>query len=112
MTNAQRKEIRVKTVNDLDALTKEIKELQELCQPITPECSLGDLARFELMNDQLISEKSLHQAKIRQKKLKYALRKVEEDTYGLCMECEEEIPFRRLLLLPEATHCIGCASAV
>lgn len=30
------------------------------------------------------------------------------DAYGLCEECEEEIPEKRLLLIPYATLCVEC----
>lgn len=110
MNPHQRSEIKKKIISDLEALNSEIESLEESCKPIPPECALGDLARFELMNDQRIMEKTLHEAKIRQGKLEYALRKVEEADYGLCVICGDEIPFKRLLILPESTHCIECAS--
>ena len=46
--------------------------------------------------------------KIRLNKLKYASTKVEKDDYGICMECEEEILFQRLMLVPESSHCVSC----
>jgi DnaK suppressor protein len=110
MTPEQRKMIKAKLVEDLSALDKEIEELQEFVKPITPECAIDDVARTDLMNDQEISIRTLHDAQIRRNKLEYALRKVDKEEYGLCLECEDEIPFERLIILPEATHCIECAS--
>lgn len=37
-----------------------------------------------------------------------ALRRLEAGTYGLCLGCNESIPFGRLSVMPEATHCISC----
>jgi len=39
-----------------------------------------------------------------------ALRRLAQDEadFGLCQECEEEIPPRRLQLMPWATRCAGC----
>jgi DnaK suppressor protein len=110
MTRQQKEAIKEKIIKDLSCVDKEIQDLQTLCKPISPECALGDLARFELMHEQVISEKTLDQALKRQKRLEYALRKVETQDYGLCIECEEEIAYERLLLVPESTHCIKCAS--
>ena len=110
MTVEQKEEIKGKITQDLCLLEKEIRDLEELCKPISPECALGDLARFELMNDQVISKKTLDQALRRQKRLEYALRKLDTQDYGLCIECEEEIAYKRLLLVSESTHCIECAS--
>lgn len=110
MTSRQRQEIKETLLKELASLSPRIEALQEINKPISPECALGDLARFELMHEQQVSEKSLFEAKIRVKKLQYALRKVDSADYGLCVECEEEISFERLLLLPESSHCIRCAS--
>lgn len=110
MTPEQRKAIKEKLVQDLNALDKEIEGLQEMVKPITPECAIDDVARTDLMNDQEISIRTLHDARIKKNKLEYALRKVDKEDYGLCLECEDEIPFERLIILPEATHCIECAS--
>jgi len=110
MTPEQRKAIKEKLIEDLRIVDKEVEELQELVKPITPECAIDDVARTDLMNEQEISARTLHDAQIRRNKLEYALRKVDKEDYGLCLECEDEIPFERLIILPEATHCIECAS--
>lgn len=39
-----------------------------------------------------------------------ALHKFDAGTYGICEECGKEIPEKRLVALPEATHCIECQS--
>jgi DnaK suppressor protein len=43
------------------------------------------------------------------KKIDEALAKIEEDTYGVCEDCEDEIAERRLLANPYFTTCIFCA---
>jgi len=112
MTELQHQELKTKILEERDTINKEIHDLQELCKPISPQCALGDLARFELMNDQLISEKTLHEAQIRKNKLNYALSKIDKEEFGLCIECKEEIAYERLLLLPESTYCIACAKSM
>lgn len=37
-----------------------------------------------------------------------ALRKIDEGTYGICEECEEEISIGRLKAMPDARYCIAC----
>jgi DnaK suppressor protein len=41
-------------------------------------------------------------------KIEKALQKIEEGTFGLCEECEEEISVKRLEARPETTLCIRC----
>ena len=41
-------------------------------------------------------------------KLDLALRKIEDGTFGICVECEEEIHKKRLEARPETQLCIRC----
>jgi RNA polymerase-binding transcription factor len=37
-----------------------------------------------------------------------ALKRIEDGTYGICTNCDGQIPGERLEALPRATLCIGC----
>lgn len=37
-----------------------------------------------------------------------ALKRIHEPGFGVCADCEEEIPFARLAASPAATRCIAC----
>ena len=39
-----------------------------------------------------------------------ALLRIDENEYGVCEECEEEIPLGRLKTMPFARHCVKCKS--
>lgn len=39
---------------------------------------------------------------------KKALRLIEKGKYGLCIVCGEEIPIKRLKIMPAALKCIAC----
>jgi DnaK suppressor protein len=41
-----------------------------------------------------------------------ALMKIEDGEYGICEECEEEIPLGRLKVLPFARFCVKCKSDI
>lgn len=110
MTTKQLQDLKDKIMEDLDSLKQEILKLQQNTKPISPDCSLGTLGRFELMHDQQVDERALHEAQLRVKKLEYALQKVQKDGYGLCIDCGDEILFERLLILPESLYCVECAS--
>ena len=110
MTKEQKNRLKNKIVEDIKAMEREIEDLKEKVKPITPDCSLGRLTRQEMIQEQQVNEHAMHEAEIRVNKLKYALGKVDREDYGICAECEEEIIFERLLLLPESTHCVACMS--
>ncbi len=39
-----------------------------------------------------------------------ALLRIDENEYGVCEECEEDIPLGRLKAMPFARHCVKCKS--
>ncbi|HJU69063.1 MAG TPA: TraR/DksA C4-type zinc finger protein [Gemmatimonadaceae bacterium] len=39
-----------------------------------------------------------------------ALDRLAAGTYGTCMACDRPIPYGRLIVMPEAPHCIACSS--
>lgn len=39
-----------------------------------------------------------------------ALLRIEEGTYGKCVDCDEEIPVKRLEVFPAAKRCVECKS--
>ena len=43
--------------------------------------------------------------------LREALRRMEDDTYGICEACDQVIHPERLLALPEAALCVDCQNA-
>ena len=49
-------------------------------------------------------------AKLRQ--VRFALAKVAEGTYGICLHCEEDISPKRMAALPWATSCIKCQEKI
>lgn len=44
------------------------------------------------------------------KKIKQALARIENDTYGICDSCGEDISLKRLKARPVTTQCIDCKS--
>lgn len=42
-------------------------------------------------------------------KIADALKAIKEDTYGICQDCEEEIPEKRLIYDPCFETCVSCA---
>lgn len=45
------------------------------------------------------------------RKIRAALRRIEEGTYGICEECGEDIEVKRLIARPVTRLCINCKSS-
>ena len=41
-------------------------------------------------------------------KIDAAIKRIDEDTYGVCFECDKAIPKKRLEFLPFALRCLEC----
>lgn len=41
-----------------------------------------------------------------------ALQRIEQGTYGVCLECEEPISVKRLDAVPWARYCVACQEAI
>ena len=44
-------------------------------------------------------------------KIEYALNKIENGTFGICEDCEEQIAIKRLEARPVTTLCVNCKEA-
>jgi len=85
----------------IDGLKEDIKSYQVLSQPVSPDNAIGRLTRMEAINSKSINEATLNKAKM-----------INDPDFGLCRECEEPIPFARLMIVPESDLCVQCAEAI
>ncbi len=95
---------------DLSSLQRELQALALQLQPIAPDCSLGDLLRSEMMQEQEVLNAAYIEANKRYNRLLYAQGHLDDEAFGHCIECDEPIAFERLLLVPESKYCVRCAT--
>jgi len=62
------------------------------------------------LQGQAMSKATQERRQIELKRIAAALRRIESEDYGYCLECDEDITPARLEVDPAATLCIGCAS--
>lgn len=94
-----------------------IRELEELLsagaegsRPVELDPSrVGRLSRMDAMQVQAMSRETERRRRIELTRLRAALGRLEEGSYGECVECGEPIAGKRLEHDPGATHCIECA---
>ena len=71
---------------------------------------VGRLSRMDALQGQAMSKATQERRQIELKRIAAALRRIESEDYGHCMECDEDIAPARLEVDPAATLCISCAS--
>ena len=68
----------------------------------------ADQATADLLSDLGQAEISRDLREI--ERLEAALARIDQGTFGRCIQCGDEIDFRRLAAYPVATRCAGCQS--
>ncbi|MCP1672942.1 DnaK suppressor protein [Natronocella acetinitrilica] len=69
----------------------------------------GRLSRMDALQGQAMARATEARALQQAQRIRAALRRIEEGTYGDCVKCEEPIAVGRLRADPAALVCIACA---
>lgn len=110
MTELEIKEVVERIVAEMIKTEAEIIDLKELTKPISPENAIGRISRMDAINNKSINENRLRIALNKIKKLNHALVNSKSKNFGACSRCEGNIQLGRLMLLPESSFCVRCAS--
>lgn len=108
MTKPEKIKLRKEVAKLLKELESDLIYLAEATKPIAPENAIGRISRMDAINNMNIN-KSLMRSKEEQK-LRYEqlLEKLEHDDFGICSRCTGEIPYLRILRVPQSTICVNC----
>jgi DnaK suppressor protein len=93
----------------IDKMQIEIKDLEELTKPISPENSIGRISRMDAINNKGVSEAALRTKKSRLGALITAKERLNTEGFGFCENCKKPIQEARLMFLPESDFCVRCA---
>ena len=109
MTQADIEAQRALVVERIRQIEDSLPYLNDETKAVEPSVSLGRLTRMEALNDKGVNEQVLVQARQRLQRLQNALRRIDQDSYGTCIRCGNEISLARLQHVPEALLCVPCA---
>lgn len=87
-----------------------INEYRELVKPIAPENAIGRISRMDAINNKSVNEAALRESMTKLSRLQYVLSKVDTADFGICIKCKSPIPIERILIRPESTNCVKCAT--
>ena len=85
-------------------LSQEARETVELDQQ-----SVGRLSRMDAMQRQAMAKAQERNRQLDLQRIEMAFRRIRNDEYGYCVNCDEEIVIGRLKADPMAERCIKCA---
>tara|TARA_B100000780_G_C20697586_1_gene277363 strand:+ start:139 stop:474 length:336 start_codon:yes stop_codon:yes gene_type:complete len=110
MTIQQRNKIQTAIEKALLETQTDIKTLKELTKPISPENAIGRVSRMDAINNKSVNEAALRSSINKLALLQSAIVRVHEANFGICIRCGQEIPFQRILLIPQSNRCVHCAA--
>ena len=107
------------TNTDLDqfrgVLTARVAELERVTRHrdgITVERSADEVEETQLAAQRLLAVSNLDREFKQLRDARAALHRIEEGSFGTCLECDEDIHPKRIAAVPWATFCIRCQEAV
>lgn len=110
LTDKQRKELHRALLELRRELLKQLEDSSDGAKPVSLEEPIGRLSRMDAMQQQSMVQANRRTARNRLTRVDSALRRYDDEEYGLCVACEEEIGYARLKARPESPFCIGCQS--
>lgn len=109
MTEEELSVIRQKIDGRIEELTTLLRNDSGDTKPIEPDVSIGRLSRLDSMQMQQMALEQHRRQEAELQKLKEALKRIENGSYGQCLMCRQPIAPARLEAQPEAILCIDCA---
>ncbi len=77
--------------------------------PVQLDGTLGRVSRMDEMQSQQMALAAQRRNQQRLASVKAAIQRIEQGSFGRCVQCEREIAFNRLEALPDAALCLSCA---
>ncbi len=108
MNQQEKAQVKEYLVKEKSKLVKHLIELKELTKPIEPDCAIGRVSRMDAINNKAINQTALRKAQDKLNKINISLERMDDDNFGNCIECGDQIPIQRLLLMP-GSLCVRCA---
>jgi DnaK suppressor protein len=103
--------LRAVLVERLEALHAASETTADNRRPVElDQTSVGRLSRMDAMQGQAMALATERRRLDEARRVEAAITRIDEDEYGTCISCGEEIAAKRLAADPTAATCIACAS--
>jgi|SRR5580698_10144001 len=77
-------------------------------EAITIETAADELDRIQQAQERDFAMGAIDRDALRLREIRAALQRIDDGTFGMCINCEEEIAAKRLAAVPWAALCIVC----
>ena len=81
-------------------------------EEIAIESAAEDFDRLQQQLNREVAIRNLDRQSALLKSVQAALNRIEDETFGICLRCDEPIPEKRLNALPWAAYCVACQESI
>lgn len=110
MDNENIKELQDFLEDEIVILKRDILRYKEASRPVSPDNSIGRLTRMDAIQSKSINEAALTKARNQLKSYENALTRINNEDFGVCSKCKEDIPIERIMAMPGTSLCTKCIS--
>ncbi len=109
LSDEQLAAFRVELERQLEALAAQDAATAESRRPVElDQQSTGRLTRMDALQQQAMAKAAEQRRRAAAGRIRAALQRLDDDAYGDCVRCGEEIPIARLRLDPATAVCVPC----
>lgn len=109
MTSEQREQLRETIEQRIQELEAALSKENEDTKPVAPDTAIGRLSRLDSIQGQQMALELQRRQQAELARLRDAMKRLDTPQFGVCLLCQQEIPFERLEAMPEATLCVACS---
>lgn len=103
-------EFKNRVIVEMEKQSKTITLYRSMSNPVSPDNAIGRVSRMDAINNKSVVDAALVKAEEKMKKLRLILGRIDDPDFGKCMKCRQPIPEGRLLIMPESSLCVRCAT--
>lgn len=110
LTPEQIEELRTELMRQKRKLERSMSITDEAMRPVTlDQSAVGRLSRIDSLQNQGLTRGLQEREEAKLSQILGATARLEEGTYGRCVQCGGPIPYERLFVFPETPSCAACA---
>ena len=98
-------ERRLAELHQIDAASRDSRK-----PVVLDQSSVGRLSRMDAMQGQQMAAENARRRNSEMQRIKAALGRIENDEFGYCLNCDENISDKRLQFDPSTQLCVKCAT--
>ena len=101
--------LKIQLIERRDELNRLLTARRDHIKPVLDQTTVGRLSRMDELRTQAMSIETERRRKDELHRIDAALSRVDEDDFGYCVTCGDEIEKKRIELDPAIPTCVGCA---